>query len=236
VDQLIQNHGFEKAMDLAVGGTDSFGDRELMVLDHFGLRDGHFLADVGCGSGRLTRRAARLPALRYLGTDVSKPLLNHAAVTCGRQDFRFALVNRLEIPEKDNVADFVAFFSVGTHLMAEQFYVYLEEARRVLRPGGRIVFSFLDLEMSSTQAVFRKMLDGTRRGISSMPINVFFSPATVRVWAQMLGMTCIEIVDGSDPRWSPSERVVAALGCKVQANPFGQSVAVLEKPSVAAAA
>jgi ubiquinone/menaquinone biosynthesis C-methylase UbiE len=58
------------------------------------------------------------------------------------------------IPEKDGEADFVCFFSVLTHLLHEQGFVYLQEAKRVLKPGGKIVFSFLEFAVPDHWAVF----------------------------------------------------------------------------------
>ena len=133
------------------------------------------------------------------------------------------------IPEQDGVADFVAFFSVGTHLLNEEFFVYLEEARRVLRPGGRIVLSFLDFKVPGARAYFERMVEDTRAGIQVTPLNVFFGPDAVRVWADMLNMTCVDIVDGAEIRIVPSERVTAALGHTVEPASLGHSIAVLEK-------
>lgn len=230
VEQLIKAHGLKKGVELAVGGNDSVGDCELAVLDHYGLRDGHYLIDVGCGSGRLTRRVARLPQLRYLGTDVSKPLINHARATCGREDFRFELVDRLRIPEADEAADIIAFFSVGTHLLAEQFFVYLEEAQRVLKPGGRIVLSFLDLRTPIGHKVFQQMIIEAREGNPPAPLNVFLAPSMLRLWAKMLGMTCIEIVNGGTGRVPVSSRVARIVESKLKNEiDLGQSIAVFKK-------
>jgi ubiquinone/menaquinone biosynthesis C-methylase UbiE len=230
VRDLIREHGHDKAMVMAVGGNDAVGDRELAVLDHFGLCDGQYLIDVGCGSGRLTRRVEHLSGLRYLGTDISKELIRHAIATCGRTDFRFEVVKGTVIPEQDGVADMVAFFSVATHLMNEQSLIYLEEARRVLRPGGRIVLSFLDVRTRGGRNLLERMVAQTRDGHPVVPINVFFTPEMVRVWADMLGMTVIDIVDAGDARIETSEWVAKATGRKQRPISFGQSLAVLEKP------
>jgi SAM-dependent methyltransferase len=229
VRHLTRKHGRDRGMELAVGGNDAFGDFEMAVLDHFGLRDGDYLIDVGCGSGRLTRRVAKLASVRYLGTDISRPMLNHARATCGRPDFRFEQVERLTIPEADGVADMVSFFSVGTHLLNEEFFVYLEEAHRVLKPAGRIVFSFLDFRQSVTRHVFQSMVEAARLGRRVSPINMFFGEDAITAWADLLGMARVDMVSGSDPRIVPSDRVTRALGRTVPPVRFGQSIAVLEK-------
>ena len=43
------------------------------------------------------------------------------------------------IPAPDGEADMVCFFSVLTHLLHEESYVYLQDARRVLKPTGKLV-------------------------------------------------------------------------------------------------
>ena len=49
--------------------------------------------------------------------------------------------------ESDAVADYVSFFSVLTHLTPKECLVYLGDAKRVLRPGGKIIASYLDKKM-----------------------------------------------------------------------------------------
>ena len=71
-------------------------------------------------------------------------------------DWRFEVGTGLEIPEAADRADMVCFFSVFTHLLHEQSYVYLRDAKRVLKSGGRIVFSFLEFSMPSHWSVFEE--------------------------------------------------------------------------------
>jgi predicted SAM-dependent methyltransferase len=53
-------------------------------------------------------------------------------------------VEHLCIPEQDNQADMIVFFSLFPHLSRRECFIYLKEAARVVLPGGRIVVSFLD--------------------------------------------------------------------------------------------
>jgi ubiquinone/menaquinone biosynthesis C-methylase UbiE len=81
----------------------------------------------------------------YLGTDVVPELVSYARTRCAiRNTWRFSLVNGLTIPQRDASADFIAFFSVFTHLARNECLAYLKEAKRVMKPDGKIVVSYLD--------------------------------------------------------------------------------------------
>ena len=84
------------------------------------------------------------PALRYVGTDVSPQLLEHARQATQREDWRFELVQGPVVPVADGVADVVAMFSVITHLAEVDARAYFAEIARILKPKGAAVVSFLD--------------------------------------------------------------------------------------------
>jgi len=94
-------------------------------------------------------------------------------------------VTEPRIPEGDGKADMVCFFSVFTHLLQEESYLYLEEARRVLRPGGRIVASYLDIADPSHWNIFEANLRSARLR-QEKPMNIFhseeFFPLGPRNW------------------------------------------------------
>src|ERR1051325_6477011 len=129
-EQVLSRRPGHEGMIEAVGGGHDIGDMEATLLDRFGRAAHSYVIDVGCCSGRLARPLAGLARLRYLGTDISQTLLDYAAATCGRADFRFERVEGTRIPARDVVADMVVFLSVGTHLLQEEFFLYLEDARR----------------------------------------------------------------------------------------------------------
>ena len=153
-----------------------------------GLQPNDYLIDVGCGSGRVAFAFARSDfrdTLRYLGVDIVPEMLAFAAEKCRHPLWRFALVTEPRIPEGDGKADMVCFFSVFTHLLQEESYLYLEEARRVLRPGDRIVASYLDIADPSHWNIFEANLRSARLR-QEKPMNIFhseeFFPLGPRNW------------------------------------------------------
>jgi SAM-dependent methyltransferase len=92
--------------------------------------------ELGCGTGEFTRRVAPAGA-RLVALDLSGDLLAQARAKIG-VGARFVRANAHVLPFADASFDVVYGCSVLHHLEVE---VALREVRRVLRPGGRLVFS-----------------------------------------------------------------------------------------------
>lgn len=217
VDELLSRLPHEEAMEAAIGGGfERYGAIELAVLKHFGLSaDGH-LVDVGCGSGRLARPLSDWMTGTYLGVDLVPELVAHARNIAARPDWRFEVIDHIGIPEADGRADMVCFFSVLTHLLHEQSYWYLEEARRVLKPGGTVVFSFLEFREPCHLQTFLDTVANAK--INHMqPLNTFIERGAIAVWARALQMEIVEILDGG-----------SAVGPEGE---LGQAICVLRKPA-----
>lgn len=223
----------DEAMAWAVGGGletfERFGVLEHSLLRMFGLRDDSRVVDVGCGAGRLARQLARCPDMRYFGIDVVKELLDYTRRKVTRPDFAFQLVAGNTIPVADAQADFVTFFSVFTHLLHEESFAYLEQTRRVLAPGGRVVFSFLEFANASHWAVFDGNVDWVRKRSYLGHINVFMHQEDLRLWARRLGFEVVAMAAGDAPSVRVTERTATGA---VPAGEYalGQSYCVLEKP------
>lgn len=219
------------AMERAIGGEfEAFGVIEREMLKNYGLAGDAYLIDVGCGSGRLAKPLAEWPHLRYLGTDIVPELVEYAQRTANRPDWRFRVVDDLAIPERDASADMVCFFSVLTHLLHEQSYIYLEEAKRVLKPGGTIVLSFLEFKMGFQWNVFESTVKDAR-GANRHPLNVFIERNALMVWAEHLGLEILEIRDGDEP-FVPLATPVRLEDGRIMENfgNLGQSICALRKP------
>ena len=112
-------------MRLAVGGEfEAVGKLEYYLLRSLGLTTGHLVVDVGCGSDRWAQQLAPDKGIRYIGTDVVPRLVESARALTMRDDWEFNVVDNVQIPCSDNVADFVTFFSVLTHTTHEQSFKY----------------------------------------------------------------------------------------------------------------
>jgi len=214
----------------AIGGNfESLGKVMKDLLIDKGLKESHYLIDVGCGSGRLSNSIeGHLRNGRYLGIDIIPSLLAHASKQTDNPDFSFRLSSGFDIPEQDNTTDMVCFFSVFTHLLHEQTYLYLSEAKRVLKSEGKIVFSFLEFEIAEHWPVFENNVKNARSSYTHL--NMFISRGAIRRWAQELDLTIEGIWDGDKPHIPLSESVVTDEGTKMdEIGWLGQSVCVLQK-------
>ncbi|MDQ6921189.1 MAG: methyltransferase domain-containing protein [Candidatus Dormibacteraeota bacterium] len=121
---------------------------------------GELVLDVGCGTGLVANRAAELvwPSGRVIGLDVSFAMLE-LAYDRAPANASYQLVHiedRLPFP---SAAFDLVTFGDSLPYLSEPFRV-LEEARRVLRPGGRIGLSLRQRSMvTEAQRTFYRLLD-----------------------------------------------------------------------------
>jgi ubiquinone/menaquinone biosynthesis C-methylase UbiE len=195
--------------DVVGGSFDVTGQALLSALKNSGLKETDRLIDVGCGLGRLSLQLKDWPHLDYVGFDVVPELLAHAAAITQRPDWRFEQLHSTALPLDNASADMICFFSVFTHLKPPTIKAYLAESRRVLKPSGRVVLSFLDPTIEAHKFLFRsKPL--WRRLVAKVayPLNVGFTREELGAYCREAGLKLVSIE-------SP--------------HPIGQSMAVFEK-------
>ncbi|HEX5180294.1 MAG TPA: class I SAM-dependent methyltransferase [Gemmatimonadaceae bacterium] len=136
------------------------------------LRPDHAVLDVGCGSGRVA-----LPLTEYLshsgsyvGFDPVAGLIQwcHTHITAQYPNFHFRHVDvhnasyhpegrwpaaAIRFPCEPGSVDVALLSSVFTHLLPEDVAAYVRELRRVLRPGGRCLVSYLLMNDEARAAV-----------------------------------------------------------------------------------
>jgi SAM-dependent methyltransferase len=153
----------------------------------------------------------------------------YASERCGRPDWRFIPHFLPSIPVENAIADFVTFFSVFTHLLDEDIYRFLSDARRVLVPRGKVVFSFLDFECDTHWPIFEATVGDQS---PERVINKFISKGAIHRWARALELEVIAIHDGPEAWIELTEPFTYIDGRRAEGIvEFGQSVAVLQKSS-----
>jgi ubiquinone/menaquinone biosynthesis C-methylase UbiE len=227
VSSLKKQFTFDQAMELAVGGEfEAIGILERELLIQCGLRKDGYVIDVGCGSGRLAQPLSQYLVGKYLGIDIVPELVDYARQLVQRPDWRFEVAQGLDIPEDDRKADMVCFFSVFTHLLHEQSYIYLREAKRVLKSGGKIVFSFLEFSFPGHWAIFESNISTLHS--DSHPLNMFISRDAIEAWASHLNLKIQAIHGADEPHIILSNPVKFENGMILEERcAFGQSVCVL---------
>jgi len=105
------------------------------LLATIGPVQGMRVIDIGCGEGQLTRALAKLGA-QVTGYD---PFITETEPTAhGAGSFRLAKAPADAIPEPDHAADLVLFVFALHHVPGAKLEAALTEARRLLRPPGRL--------------------------------------------------------------------------------------------------
>lgn len=137
-----------------------------------GLHPDHAILDVGCGSGRVALALTDYlsPAASYLGFDPAIAPIQwcQTHITALYPHFHFVHVDvrndsyhpdglwpaaAIRFPCEPASIDVALLSSVFTHLLPDDVAAYVRELRRVLRPGGRCLISYLLMNDEARVAV-----------------------------------------------------------------------------------
>jgi SAM-dependent methyltransferase len=173
------------------------GNTQVAVLKHYGLRDGMAIYDLGCGSGRTAQALIRAGWKgTYKGADIVPALVDYVNAKCPGFE---AVVNRdLSILADDASQDRVYHWSVFTHLFVEECYLYMQDIFRALKPGGRMLFSFLELESDAHRRIFNARVAQFRSGSPTGHLDTFLHRDWIRRWAAEIGFSPPVFTDGAD--------------------------------------
>lgn len=173
----------EKAQTYAAGIHAFSGYANLWHLDHAAsehagatLKSCERILDWGCGAGRLTRHLARTLDGEIHGADIDADNIAWARENIPGVTFS-AIGLDPPLPYPDEYFDAAIGMSVYTHLSEEDQYRWLEEHRRILKPGGLLLMTILS-ETAMKRARLIKMVryarEMRRRGISDSDIPPLF--------------------------------------------------------------
>jgi SAM-dependent methyltransferase len=152
--------------------------------------------EIGCGVGRVGRHLAARCG-QWIGADVSTQMLRHAeqALT-GRANVRFVHLNGIDLAGvADASLDVVYCTAVFMHLDEWERYRYVQEAWRVLKPGGRIYFDNFSLLSPEGWRLFEEL---ARLDPAARPPNISkaSTPEELRAYAEHVGFQDIRVRPG----------------------------------------
>jgi len=177
--------------DEATIETSGVGTSEFL-LQNVGINPTDVVLEIGCGIGRVGQCLAGR-CRRWIGADVSPHMLGFAAERL--REFRN--VEFVELPGNDlspiadSSIDFVYCTVVFMHLESWDRYAYVEEAFRVLRPGGRLYVDNVDLCSEGGWAIFETH---RRFPIAQRPdhITVCSTPQELQEYLKRAGFEAIQ--------------------------------------------
>ena len=119
--------------------------------------DPHTVIDLGCGPGVSTFELKRnLPAARLIGVDLAPRMLSQARRRQGCSDVEWLRADAAHLPLTQHSVD--ACTGHSFLYLVEHRRAVLDEVRRVLRPGGRLVL----MEPHTRPASLRTVLQVSR--------------------------------------------------------------------------
>jgi SAM-dependent methyltransferase len=214
------------------GDWDLIGRIELSALLASGLEPGHTLVDFGCGTGRLAVHAIpRLARGAYIGIDISQTMLAQAQArvaqltrTKGGAGCQVTWKHQtgvvFDLPPES--VDFIAAYSVFTHMEHEDAYRYLLEAHRAVRPGGKFVFSCLTMDIPLIRSFFLTSAESTLEDRWRTVRNVTTTRDYMAAVAELAGWQV--------ERWyKGDEKLIPLDGGDGELAALGQSVCVLRR-------
>ncbi len=222
VRRLInENPGnIDLAMSIAIGSPslesfNLFGDCQYHILKRCGLEDGMRIYDLACGSGRTAQALARNKWRGiYKGADIIDELIDFSRSK--QPDYDFFLHFDFSINSKDEELDMVFAWSLFTHLLPEESFVYMRDAHRALKPGGRLIFSFLEVDQEKHWNIFMSRVNQISSGKAPVHLDYIFDRKMIDRISDSIGFKSKFYVDGDDLEFT-------------KFGAFGQSLAIFTK-------
>jgi Methyltransferase domain len=118
------------------------------------------------------------------------------------------------VPAESSSFDIACAFSVFTHLLHHETFAYMQDIRRALKLGGKLVFSFLEFGEDNHWAIFDHTIQ-VQRDNTTPHLNMFIERGAIEVWARRGGWEIDRYIGGME-----------AVG---DAGPLGQSTVIMTK-------
>lgn len=162
-------------MMMTGGGPDTFeiiSNSHIQILcETVGLSPNHHILEVGCGIGRDAIPLTSLIADgSYIGIDIIEPSIAWCNENISRRHPNFSFYHldikdqlhnpngttttrSCTLPAGDQSVDRIILWSVFTHMFRYDIVHYLDEFRRILKPGGRVFMTCFIADSRSLESV-----------------------------------------------------------------------------------
>jgi ubiquinone/menaquinone biosynthesis C-methylase UbiE len=176
--------------EYARSGDATAGD----IVEHAHVTTNDTVLEIGCGTGRIGVKLAPRCG-HWIGADVSQNMLRHARETlrdCA--NVSFVHLNGIDLAGVDDRSIDVVYCSgVFMHLDEWDRFRYVMEARRVLKPGGRVYFDNFNLRSDEGWQLFEDLY---RLEPAARPPNISRSstPEELRTYAERAGYQDIVVL------------------------------------------
>jgi len=111
----------------------NFIKQKKIIREVFNLNSGNKILDIGCGTGEF---AGLFSKCDYCGIDISDKYIKYAAK---KNKGNFKVMDATSLRFSDNSFDYVLIMAILHHLDDNNVNKLLLEAKRVLKPGGKIL-------------------------------------------------------------------------------------------------
>lgn len=168
------------------------------------LQPGDRVLELGCGVGRIGREIAPKVA-HWEGTDISSNMIEVARERlAGFDNVGFTELSRSSLqPLADASFDKAYCVAVFIHMDKEDFFLYLEEMARVLKPGGLLYFDTWNMASEVGWRRYALEIDQYRQADHAkrkdVARNQFSSPEEVRIFLDRAGFDLTLML--SDSPW-----------------------------------
>lgn len=142
-DQNVLKEGLQFQIDKFYEPKDELMKRRIgVIMDMVEFNNGGNVLDIGCGAGTFAFHCAR-HNLFSIGMDYSLESVKMAIALCDRfgvsDKAKFIVGNSVSFPFKACYFDQIIAADFMEHITQEEKKMFLKEAHRALKPGGKII-------------------------------------------------------------------------------------------------